>query len=348
MVEYERSYCFSVPEMQKFRNKFFGPGAGAGYHAIDDWYLDTNTRVRKQSTGVENQVFYINHKTGDKSSGTRIEDEESISEKCANILCKKNALHISKTRFIYSISSFDSYKITIDIVNAPMNLAILEIESNKHPVPSDITKQMFGLELTECPLSAYQYFKRRIGICGGPSSGKSTSAQQMSFLLNTEFGANSFHVAEVATTFIQKYNRHPQITEQFFMWHGQRERELSAGRANIVISDCPTFLSYIYLLHLPKQPMDFSSSFVLSKIYKRVLSDIQNLYTDLIFLQILNYAENNVRYQSKDEALIIEDKIRSFLRDHNVTHTETTYINIRQVLNQLFYLNSISQEYGNK
>lgn len=169
--------------------------------------------------------------------------------------------------------------------------------------------------------------------------GKSEVSKILSYTLNTQYNANSFHVAEFATTFIQKYKRNPNFWEEFFIWHGQHEREHNADLANIVISDCPTFLTYVYLLHLPKDKFSPDTALVLAKMYKRVLFDV-DWYSDLILLELKEYKENAVRYQSFEEALRIQSRVRGFLDDHNIEYSLYDYTKKDEILRDLFYINS--------
>ena len=62
-------------------------------------------------------------------------------------------------------------------------------------------------------------------------------------------------------------------------------------------------------------------------------------YSDLILLKIQNYAENNVRFQTSSEAILIEERIQRFLADHQIPHTVATYKDLDRILNDLFYIN---------
>ena len=140
----------------------------------------------------------------------------------AGLLIEDAILAIKKQRQTVSFTEkgidHNGYHVTVDFLTRPMKLAVLEIEAideAAYPVPFDITKRLFGEQLKECPLCSYSLFKRKIGICGGPSSGKSETAKIISHILITKYCANSFHVTEFATSFIQKYNRNPQFLDQF-------------------------------------------------------------------------------------------------------------------------------------
>jgi nicotinamide riboside kinase len=340
MIEHERSYVFTLNGINRFVDKHNIKFDETKEKILTELYLEHDLRIRHiEIPSVGKNVYMLTRKEGDKAKGYRIENECEISEKAAKLLMCRGNLKVQKTR--KQVVGDEYYDITIDYFSSPMSVAILEIESLKEvvfPIPGDITSKLFGTELRECPLSTYNLFKRRIGICGGPSSGKSEAAKILSHNINTSFKGNSFHVTEFATSFIQKYNRNPQFLDQFFVWYGQRERENDAYKSNIVISDCPTFLSYIYMLKMKKFDFSAQSAFALSKIYKRVLFDLQR-YTDIIFLNIQEYQENNIRYQSLEEAKQIEGRIAQFLEDHQVPHIRTDYNNYENILNDLFYIN---------
>lgn len=333
MIEHERSYIFTHQGAYDFISRYENPRC----KIIEDYYLAENMRIRK--TINDDKVYVFTKKTGDKSRGFRFEFEEEISESLAEALISDAKMCVKKHRYI--LPSDESYEVVMDFIEEPMKLAILEIEACKeivYPIPADITNKLFGVKLQECPLSTFPLLNRHIGICGGPSSGKTEVSKGISHILNTQYAANSFHVMEFATTFIQKYRKTPDFWEQFFIWHGQHEREHNADLANIVISDCPTFLAYIYLLHLPKESFSEHTALVLAKIYKRVLFDI-GWYSNIVFLNLKEYKENKVRYQDIEEALRIEERIRNFLNDHCIPYESYDYTQQDQILKDLFYIN---------
>lgn len=365
MIEHERSYVFTHEGAHEFLKKhglsfyYTESDPYPSVEHISDYYIGKGMRVRKSwaepeatppnvsivykgGRGPEDHSSYkFTQKTGDKSKGYRFEFEEEISKNMGESLMSSASFSVKKTRKKLSIGDGGSYSVTMDMVESPMKLAILEIEALDevvYPIPSSIADKLFGVSLVECPLCSYDLFNRRIGIAGGPSSGKSETGKILSHILNTQYGANSFHVAEFATTFIQKYRKNPNFWQEFFIWHGQHEREENAGLANIVISDCPTFLAYIYLLHLPKDTFSTDTAIVLAKMYKRILFDIQT-YTDLMFLELQKYKENQVRYQSFDEARQIEGRVKGFLDDHNILYSTWNYTQVEAIIKKLFFIN---------
>lgn len=366
MIEHERSYVFTHEGAHEFLKSqgtslyFKSDDPDPSLEIIEDYYLGRGNRVRKswkqnealppgarqealsgEEIVPDNISYVFTRKTGDKAKGYRFEFEEKITETLANSITIDAKMCVKKTRKKISTKEGE-YVVTMDFVDVPMKLAVLEIEALSEivfPIPSDITMKLFGVQLKECPLCSYQLFNRHIGIAGGPSSGKSETAKILSHTLNTQMGANSFHVAEFATTFIQKYKKNPNFWEEFFIWHGQHEREHSADSANIVISDCPTFLTYVYLLHLPKDAFSASTAMVLAKMYKRVLFDI-DWYSDLILLELKEYKENAIRYQSFEEAMEIQGRIRGFLDDHRISYSTYDYTKKDKIIEDLFYINA--------
>lgn len=381
MIEHERSFCFTHEGAHQFLQEhdmslcYKSDDPDPSIQIIQDYYLRKGLRVRKSWTEKEttskntttfrrdrstniieighstlgglsglspkNAKYVLTRKQGEKRKGYRFELEEEISESVANTLMCDSIMKVDKVRKKLPVST-DEYLVTMDFIETPMQIAILEIEANNeasYPVPHNIAEKIFGTQLKECPLCAYSLFNRKIGICGGPSSGKSETSKQLSYLLNTQYNANAFHVTEFATTFIQKYHKTPDFWDQFFIWYGQHNREENANKASVVISDCPTFLSYIYLLHLPKEQFSTQTALMLAKLYKRVLFDVLS-YSDIIFLNLVKYSENNVRYQSESEAKKIETKIKTFLDEHNILYHSCDYTQVNDILKDLFYINS--------
>ena len=342
MVEYEKSYVFTHERAKAFIKSHNIQIKSEAL--IEDYYLDSQIRIRKINDGE----FTITQKTGDKKDGYRTESDTKISSDAAQTLVPLAKTVVKKTRktlicpdtkHLTADEISGRYKVTMDFVHEPMKLAILEIESDINlPVCPSI--YVLGENLIDCPLNACSLFNRKITLCGTSSSGKTETAKKLSHVLNTQFSANSYHVPEFATTFIQKYKINPSFWNEFLIYSGQLEREQNANHlANIIVSDCPTFLTYIYLSHLPKEKFSKQTALVFAKMYKRVLFDISR-YTDIILLILVDYKENNVRYQKgKEEALEIENRIISFLNDHNISYVSYTYFKFDEIINDLFFLN---------
>lgn len=334
-IELERSYVFAVNEVSNIVQ--FLDIAVYKPITIRDEYLSHDLRIRFTSN-----KNILTRKTGDKSSGHRIENEHQLGHDIASTLARDTKLSIVKQRYQFYYASND-FKITLDIISEPMKIAILEIESTNDQMPPT-ANEVFGKNLIECPLSAWDLFKQKIGICGAPSCGKTEMAKTLSGLLNTRLHANSFHVLEYATTFIQKYNRHPNTMDQFMIWYSQKAREEDAmSKANIVISDCPTFLAYIYMLFHNRDNMSDQFRIHLVKLYKRVLEDLEG-YSRIIYLRPNNIVSNNIRFQNGDEVRDLANRIHSFIKWHNIPHIVADRGDAYKILKSLFFINDISEE----
>lgn len=337
LIENERSYVFTHEAMREFADKnkmtFFTMSAG-----ISDWYMQKDFRLRK--TGGR---YVLCRKSGNKADGYREEFEQNIPEEAGLMMKQESKLFVRKDRWVVKKENGhpDDIKLTIDFVYEPMKIAVLEMErvsEKPNSIPDDLCESFFGVSLRECPLSAFEYFKRKVGICGPPSSGKTETAKMFSHVLNVDYGANAYSVQEYATSFIQKYGRTPKFDDQVILFLGQLLREKDAQTANIVVSDCPTFLNYVYLLHLNKDGFNDNKALYFSKMYKRVLFDMLT-YTDLFFLTLREYKENNVRFQSKQEASVIESKIRGFLDNHGVSYRANNCTQLEEMVKEFLYLN---------
>jgi nicotinamide riboside kinase len=342
MIEREQAYVFSWESVDTLLDEL-KINHSHKPQIVNDYYLNRGLRVRYTTNHDLTDSIKLTHKSGNKADGFRQEEEVLVSSDVGNILKEQSVLRVSKKRLKLNLKAQNPHvNVYLDYVQKPMQVAILEIESidrqKSTPLPSGIATELFGKELISCPLSAYDYFIRKIGICGGPGSGKSMLATHLSYKVNTLLNGNAFHVAEFATTFIQAYHRNPTFQDQFLIWYGQRERERNAQRSNIVISDCPTFLAYIYTLCLNGSEYNPQTILNYSKIYKGVLDDVQG-YSSLVFLKIADYANNNIRYQSKTEAFKIEGRIQQFLDEHHIPYRSGTYRETDQLFKELFWLN---------
>lgn len=307
---------------------------------IVDYYITPTVRIRHTSRPKrvhDTGMYMMTEKKGDKSSGQREENEFRIEKNVFDVLCKQSKLQVKKERTTYSHSNshLNDVHIVLDEVESPLKVNILEIEGTSDASKIETITQG---GLNPCPLSAWNFFKRRIALCGGPSCGKSETAKRLSNILNCKYGANSFNVTEYATSFIQKYNRNPELEDQFFIWHGQHSRENDANRADIVISDCPTFLSYIYALENNKNPLNDKSMFYLSKLYKRVIYDLK-AYTDVFLMQPRKYVDNGIRFQDQKTQLKIHEKIKMFLDDHKIPYNTLNSDHVEYVPNTILCIN---------
>jgi len=194
--------------------------------------------------------------------------------------------------------------------------------------------------LIPCPLHRYNYFNRRIGISGGPSSGKSSLAKTLALKINNSFKGNASDVAEYATTFIQKTGRIPTLEDQIWLYVKQKENEAIVGNtANMVFSDSPVWLQCIYALRAMRGKRSTPvTDHTLSSLAVRAVEAL-DLYDNHIVLAPVQYEENNVRYHSMQESQEITESCETFLSEHGREYKTYTYNDIDQILMDILYLN---------
>jgi len=344
--EIENSYIFDNESLKRLLSC-------GGYELIDpvditDYYISKDTRIRAQ-TKSEHTLYFLQHKIGEKASGVRDEESIEISVEVVRLLSQQAGLIVKKRRYRLRAHSYLWVTITVDFIESPLKIVVAECEVNNRNQVLPPLHQILGYRfpLISCPLSAWDYFHRRIGICGAPSSGKSEVSRLFTTVINTVFDGNAFPTQEYATTFIQKYDRCPSFVEQFLVYEGQKTRELDAlRRSNIVISDCPTFLSYLYAVLYKKESLNPVNSLMLGKLYKGVLLDIQN-YTDIVFLRFKKYRENGIRFNDEVAAKLIDNQIEVFLQNHNIFYIESYCEDWQCALERLLYLNAIAETKSN-
>lgn len=334
-LEKERSYIFRLTDIYKLTSYFPDYSSkNIKTDTIEDYYLNKNLRLRK-----ENDLLIIQNKTDGNKIDGRQETYSFINQQIFDLLKLHSKLKIIKKRQQLLIDN--DFVVTLDIFDCPAKILILEIESLNGNIPPQLEDVIKSKSFVECPLSAWNYFKRKIAICGAPSSGKTLTAKYISNILNIDFGINSLNTTEYATSFIQKYKRNPTFNDQFMIWHSQSKRENDAQKtSDLVISDCPTFLSYIYGCLLSENIKIENKNILLSKLYKRCLEDLYD-YEQIFFLNLVNYEENNIRYNGKQESEKIQHFIIKFLEQHGIQFGNYTYNDKSDVLKDILYLNEI-------
>ncbi|KKL06706.1 hypothetical protein LCGC14_2593380, partial [marine sediment metagenome] len=164
MIEHERSYVFTIEGGVDFLIKHAGfkkeQFAGINWGDeniepvkakwIEDYYLGRDKRIRKSSDSkISKPSYKFTRKTGEKAKGYRFEFEEQVSEDMANAMMADSTMRVKKRRLKVPLSD-ETYTVTMDIVEEPMKLAILEIEALSevvYPVPADIAQRLFGVAL---------------------------------------------------------------------------------------------------------------------------------------------------------------------------------------------------------
>ncbi len=339
-IEKEVAYILDTTDIDKI-SVFLDCPVAEDVGLITDYYIQRQTRVRSIQNPSGSKKYLLTKKTGEKISGSRLENETPITENQFDILKNMSTLKVKKHRYRLQDNMHPciDHNVYVDIVLEPLGVSIVEIEYYSDRKLT--SKQLFDKELTICPFSAYDFFRRKIGICGSESSGKTETAKTISGKINTTLDGNAFYVSEYCTSFIQELNDTPVFADTFLIFNEQRKREAFAWRkSNIVISDSPTFLAYIYLgTHLDISEWE-RNKIHMEKLYGYVLDDIQS-YSQIIHLKPLKYKENNIRYHGNKKIEHIDSQINNFLTFHKIDHLQCTYEDIDMIMQHLFYTNRV-------
>jgi len=164
----------------------------------------------------------------------------------------------------------------------------------------------------------------RVAFAGAPDSGKTTLAKMVSANLNLE-GYVPAYIHEYARDYITKYQVRPNtVSEQFFVFYTQFEREedMCSSSTQIMYTDCPIILSYIYAIDLVKDDRDRD---MLAYLYNKTMMVLRDRY-DLIFLlrPFRETVKDDVRAQDWDRIGKLDKQIKAFLDLHGMEYTELT------------------------
>lgn len=310
---------------------------------VKDSYLNRQTRIREYENidGSASDRISIDYKTGENKLTGRTESSVIIDEKIAKQLLPSTRLTVERQVSYYKIEGMGC-EVVVELIKSPFEVINVEIESlnDKEPIKLE---ELIHLKYIpkECVKNKWDYFNRRIGICGGPSSAKTETAKWLSNTLNTTHKGTTMYCTEFATEFIANQNRIPLLEDQFVIFNEQRNRELSLlQRNNIVISDSPSFMAYIYAkLNSSKSNANPSSvRFVLSKLYEYALKDI-DYYTDIILMEPMTIKNNGIRYNSQEESNQIFVLIKEFLEQHQISYHLHSVSTRDRIIKDIFELN---------
>ncbi len=155
--------------------------------------------------------------------------------------------------------------------------------------------------------------KHLIGICGPPSSRKTTTANRM---YGWTTGSRQA-VPEYAREWIMNHGRISGVAGQQKMMYGQLQRETQALEVyQWVISDSPQFLSFVYAtLGGTFDIRDSEHRAILAEIYEHAIHSLTK-YSRIYLLAAKPVIDDGIRVQSDDEARVIFDRIHQFLELH--------------------------------
>ncbi len=164
----------------------------------------------------------------------------------------------------------------------------------------------------------------KVAFIGAPDSGKTTLAKMVSAKLNLK-GYVPAYVHEFARDYITKYRVRPNtIAEQLYVLDVQetREREMCSDSTQIMYTDSPILLSYIYAITFAKDERDRD---MLAELYRKTLHLLENRYDLIFFLRPFRETlADDVRAEDWDRLSQLDIQIRAFLDLHGMEYTELT------------------------
>lgn len=152
-----------------------------------------------------------------------------------------------------------------------------------------------------------------IGICGAPSSGKTTISQ----LLRWQIESKTREVPrEYARHYMEKYGPISNIHQQLLIYDGQTKLEKQMrDNYELTISDSPRFLSYIY----SKKYFNYKNKHekaALVRIYELSLESLQDYEIIYLLPPPEKIIQDGIREQKDGDGLTIFNDIKIFLETH--------------------------------
>jgi len=159
------------------------------------------------------------------------------------------------------------------------------------------------------------FYRKKIGIFGGPGSGKSCLARSMTNFLSIRMGIHADNCYEYATTHIARYGP-PDFADQvgLFIQQFRREEEISDHK-QVCISDCPSPLGYIYVRELVKNQEQGTHHSILW-MHDLALRALDS-FDCKVFLPFKaeRVKEDGIRLHNPLQSKVISEKIRGFLEE---------------------------------
>lgn len=160
-----------------------------------------------------------------------------------------------------------------------------------------------------------------INLYGGPGTGKSTMAAAIFF----EMKARGLNV-ELVREFVKDWaweGRKIKHNEQIYIFAKQAFREsIFYGKVDYVVTDSPLFLSEVYESHY------FGNAKLTGGLYKKWLQANKDemISVNYFLNRPLKYQQEG-RYETEEEAKMIDNKIKSALKSQGIPFKKVNTIN---------------------
>lgn len=155
-----------------------------------------------------------------------------------------------------------------------------------------------------------------VNLIGGPGAGKSTFATMLFTKLKMR-GMSCEYVEEFAKKLVWEGND-MAIKNQLYIFANQDYSLYRVkGKVDVLITDSPLLLSIYYNDVLPEEYKCKKETF------DKMVIDRYNSYENLLF-----YLERNFpyvkegRYQSEEESIVVNDKLKQMLKELDIDYTK--------------------------
>lgn len=183
------------------------------------------------------------------------------------------------------------------------------------------------------------FYRRRIGIFAGPGTGKTCLAREISNYLSIHMGISADNSYEFATTFISRWGG-PTFSDQTWLMLKQWEREEDISRCKqILISDCPHPLAYLYAKDLARKEGRGTDKSI-PWLHTMALKGIETFDTRIYLPHNPDRVKKDgVRIHDVDQAAGVDRMIKGFLEETSLPYITYSENCLPVLINSIFYLN---------
>lgn len=169
-----------------------------------------------------------------------------------------------------------------------------------------------------------------VNIIGGPGTGKTTQASAL-FSKLKKLNLDVENVSEFAKELVWEKNTEA-FKDRLYMHAMQNHRLFQMkDKLDFIITDSPLLLTSIYNNFYLKDTQTSSYNEMIDK----VVEETWNLYHNVTYLLIRDTTYNMIgRRENKEEALIIDEKVKEYLDYHQIPYKIVTMDNAVEVIYQ--------------
>jgi hypothetical protein len=168
-----------------------------------------------------------------------------------------------------------------------------------------------------------------ITFLAAPASGKSTLASSVHTELK-KINKNSIFIPEVATDFIAEFGIPNEPIDQLVIFYKQLSDErMFIGSKDYIVCDSSGMLNYFYFRRLFKTPLRNKDIAIINHMQKEILKSL-NQWSYIFYLPVmLDNTDDGIRYQNKEEIMLIDRMIKSWLELENIPHIDLSNIKLK-------------------